>query len=197
MCLTEDDNGPTSDKRRRTLYNYTCDDIAAVTTHAQRTITSHTVRWTINVTTGSSRSKTYGRKRSFVRIRMIVRVRARTGMCVSELLCMCACGGKWQRFAVKRSGSFGFRRMTPTEYERYRAPLPVDESLFGVRARPNSNEPRCGLNVPKSETLQALEQPCRWRLRAGPEPCGRRPWRVPVGLRFTIRIARFSPGKIP
>jgi len=112
----------TSDQRRqtvgRTLYYFTVIHLrwyrtavtatvtaVATTTHALRTITSHTVRWTINVTTGSSRSKTYGRKRSFVRIRMIVRVRARiracvsfwVSMCVCVCVCACACGGKWQR----------------------------------------------------------------------------------------------------
>jgi len=102
MFLTGDEDGSTSDNRRNLYYFKTLHllrYLAAVevtvtttttaatttTTHALRTITSHTVRWTINVTTGSSRSKTYGRKRSFVRIRMIVRVRARICACVCWL----------------------------------------------------------------------------------------------------------------
>lgn len=188
------------------LRRYRGGDTAAVTKHALRTITSHTVRWTINVTTGSSRSKTYGRKRSFVRIRMIVvRVRARVPayVCVRACVCVCECvcarvSARRRRVAtitVKRSGGgpLGFRRMTPTGYER--GCRSTGRCSASERARIQTNLGG-GPNVPKRPIpLQPLKQPRRRRSRERSQPrrvVGRS---VQVRLRFIMRKARFPPRK--
>lgn len=93
---------------------------------------------------------------------MIVRVRALTRArvcvfyrCVYARVCMRACVLRQvATITVKRSGSLGFRRMTPTGYERGGARLPVDEPLFGARARPNSNEPRGTAQTLRSPELR-------------------------------------------
>jgi len=212
----------TSDQRRQTvgwiLYYFTVIHLrryraevtvtvtaaaAATTTHALRTITSHTVRWTINVTTGGSRSKTYGRKRSFVRIRMIVRMRARTRACVSFFgvcvcVCACACGGKWRRLQSNGpalSDSDEWHRPGTSGAER--GCRSTSRCSAHERARIQTNPERCGPNAPKSGTLPSTQTTLPETISRGPVALRSSSVACTVGLEFIIRIAWFSPGKIP
>lgn len=231
MCLTGDDGeGPTVRRLADSLLFYNATPATrryraavtvtvtmtvtaaatATTTHALRTITSHTVRWTINVT-----SHHWQQQKQNIRTEAIVRTdtddcacaRARPRVCVFRCVCMCVFGcvcvsvvmcvcvrRQVATITVKRSGSLGFRRMTPTGYERRGARLPVDGPLFGVRARPNSNEPRAAAQTLR--TLQTLLTTLPETIPTGP----RGVWPSSAALtrwsKFIIRVARFSPGKM-